>query len=82
MEEVISSRIFRVIRYFDFFDYPVKSIQIAQLLNLNYEDCEQSVLRLEKENLIDLHDEFVFIPGKQWTVKTRKKEEAIFQQRR
>lgn len=60
--------------YFDIFDHPLKREELKGFACRNGNDFREAVDSLEKKNIISQQDGYLFLRGKDWTVKKRQQE--------
>lgn len=70
--------IYRVVCYFNLFDYPVKTEELAAFSALRLDAAIAAVEELQAAGLVERGRGYVFAPGRGWMIDKRETDEAYF----
>ena len=71
-------KIYRVLYYFNLFDYPVKTAELAAFSGLDPDVATATVDELQAAGLVEQGRGYVFTPGREWLIEKRQSDEAYF----
>ena len=70
--------VYRILYYFNLFDYPVKLDEIASLAGLQLKTVAAAIRELHAEKAVEVQGDYVFFPGRSWIIGDRKRGETFF----